>query len=129
MPRQPEAHLPMIDYSLYKALHVVAVFVFVSGLLGLVLLPAGGGLRRRRLITFWVAGGAAVITLVAGFGLHARIGGVWQGWVVSKIVLWLILLGAATHLRKRAPASPVLAWSATVSVAALAVVLAIYKPY
>ncbi len=118
----------MIDYSLYKALHVVAVFVFVAGLLGLVLLPAGGDLRRRRLITFWVAGGAAVIALVAGFGLHAGIGGVWQGWVVSKIVLWLILIGAAAHLRKRAPAFPVLAWSATVSVAALAVVLAIYKP-
>ena len=76
-----------------------------------------------------MAGGAAVITLVAGFGLHARIGGVWQGWVVSKIVIWLILLGAVTHFRKRAPASPVLAWSATVSVAALAVVLAIYKPF
>ena len=119
----------MIDYSLYKALHVVAVFVFVAGLLGLVLLPAEGGLRRRRLITFWVAVGAAVIALVAGFGLHARIGGVWQGWVVSKIVLWLVLLGAATHFRKRAPASPALTWSATVSIAALAVVLAIYKPF
>lgn len=119
----------MIDYSLYKALHVVAVFVFVGGLLGLVLLPAGGDLRRRRLITLWVAGGAAVVALVAGFGLHARIGGVWQGWVVAKIVLWLVLLGAAAHLWRRVPASPALAWGAIVSVAALAVVLAIYKPW
>jgi len=119
----------MIDYSLYKALHVVAVLVFVGGLLSLLLLPARPDLRRRRLITLWVSGCAAVVVLVAGFGLHARLGGIWQGWVVSKIVLWLILLGTVTHFRGRAPASPVLAWSTCVSAAALAVVMAIYKPF
>jgi hypothetical protein len=40
-----------------------------------------------------------------------------------------VLLGAVTHFRGRAPASPVPAWSACVSVAALAVVMAIYKPF
>jgi uncharacterized membrane protein len=119
----------MIGYPLYKALHVVAVLVFVGGLLSLLLLPASPDLRRRRLITLWVTGCAAVVALVAGFGLHARLGGIWQGWVVSKIVVWLILLGAVTHFRRRAPGSPVLAWSASVLVAALAVVMAIYKPF
>lgn len=49
--------------------------------------------------------------------------------VISKIVLWLLLVGAVMHFRRRASGSPALGESAGVSAAALAIVVAMYKPF
>jgi uncharacterized membrane protein len=119
----------MIDYALYKVLHVVAALGLVGGILSLLLVPARLDARRERLVTLWVTGCAAAIVLVAGFGLHARLGGIWQGWVVVKIVMWLILIGVMTHFRRKTPGSPVLAWLISFPAAAVAVFMAVYKPF
>ena len=119
----------MIDYSLYKLLHVVAILAFVGGLLSLLLVPPVPDARRRRTMALWVAGGSAVVALVAGFGLHARLGGIWQGWFMVKIVAWVVILGLLIRFRASAPTSPALAWLISLPVVGVAVFMAIYKPF
>ena len=119
----------MIDYALYKLLHVVSILAFVGGLLSLLLVPAVPSARTRRTMAVWVAGCSAAVALVAGFGLHARLGGVWQGWLMVKIVAWLVILGVLIRFRAGTPASPALAWLNSLLVVGVAVAMAIYKPF
>ncbi|MGH7209354.1 MAG: hypothetical protein ACREIL_08220 [Nitrospiraceae bacterium] len=119
----------MISYSLYKFFHVVAILTLVGGLLSLLLLPAVPATRQRRTIAQWVTGSAAAIALVSGFGLHARLGGIWQGWLVVKILSWFVILAVMTRFRAGPPDSLALAWLIVLPVAAAAVLMAIYKPF
>ena len=101
----------------------------VAGLVTLLLLPGTPhGLRSRRL-GHWVTGVAAVVVLVSGFGLHARLGGVWQGWVVTKVAVWLALLMILVRFRAGPSASPATAWLLVLPAAAVAVFMAVFKPF
>jgi hypothetical protein len=119
----------MIGYPVYKFLHVLAIVALVSGLTALLLLPVVPDGPRRRRLAHWVAGVAAVFALVSGFGLHARLGGVWQGWVVTKVIVWLALLLLLVRFRAGPSASPATAWLLTLPAVAVAVFMAIYKPF
>lgn len=118
----------MISYPVYKVFHVLAIVTLVSGLIALLVLPTATHSRHRR-IAHMVTGIAALVALVSGFGLHARLGGVWQGWVVTKIVMWLTLLGLLVQFRRGPVSSPVAPWLLALPVAAVAVFMAIYKPF
>ena len=119
----------MIGYPIYKFFHVVAIVALVAGLVALLLLPVAPEDRWRRRLAHCVMGVAAVFALVSGFGLHARLGGVWQGWVVTKIVIWLALLLILVRFRKGPAASPATAWLLALPAAALAVFMAVFKPF
>jgi hypothetical protein len=118
----------MISYPVYKVFHVIAIVSLVSGLVALLVLPTATHGRHRR-IAHMVAGIAALIALVSGFGLHARLGGVWQGWVVTKIVMWVTLLAIMVQFRRGPAASPAAPWLLALPVAAVAIFMAIYKPF
>ena len=119
----------MIGYPVYKFLHVLAIIALVAGLVTLLLLPVTPDDRRRRRLAHWVTGVAAVFALVSGFGLHARLGGVWQGWVVTKVVVWLALLLILVWFRTGPSASPTTAWLLALPAAAVAVFMAVFKPF
>jgi hypothetical protein len=118
----------MISYPVYKVFHVIAIVALVSGLVALLVLPTATHGRHRR-IAHMVTGIAAVVALVSGFGLHARLGGVWQAWVVTKIAMWLTLLGILVRFRQGPAASPAAPWLLALPVAAVAIFMAIYKPF
>jgi hypothetical protein len=118
----------MISYPVYKVFHVLAIVALVSGLAALLVLPTATHGRHRR-IAHMVTGIAALVALVSGFGLHARLGGVWQGWVVTKIVVWLTLLGILVQFRRGPAASPAAPWLLALPAAAVAIFMAIYKPF
>jgi hypothetical protein len=118
----------MIAYSVYKVVHVVAIVTLVASLVALLLLPVTPDRRGRRLAHI-LTGVAAVLALVSGFGLHARLGGIWQGWVFTKIAVWAALLVILVRFRAGPPARPATAWVLTLPAVALAVYMAIYKPF
>ena len=119
----------MISYPVYKFVHVLAIVGLVAGLAVLLLLPVTPENRSRRRLAHAITGIAALLALVGGFGLHARLGGVWQGWVVTKVVIWVALMLVIVRFRKGPSASPATAWMLTLPLAALAVYMAIFKPF
>ena len=118
----------MISYPVYKVLHIIAILALVSGLITLLVLPPATHAGHRR-IAHVVTGLAALFALVSGFGLHARLGGVWQGWVVTKILVWMALLGVLVQFRRGPAASPATPWLLALPIAAVAIFMAIYKPF
>jgi hypothetical protein len=119
----------MIGYPVYKFFHVLTIVALVAGLATLLLVPVTPDNRQRRRLTHWVTGIAATLALISGFGLHARLGGVWQGWVVTKIVVWLALLLILVRFRAGPVAWPAGAWLLTLLPAAVAIFMAVYKPF
>ena len=119
----------MIGYPVYKFLHVLAIVALVAGLVTLLLVPVTPHGSRGRRLAHWITGIAAVFALVSGFGLHARLGGIWQGWVVTKVVIWLVLVLILVWFRAGPSASPATAWLLALPAAALAVFMAVFKPF
>ena len=119
----------MIGYPVYKFLHVLAIVALIAGLVTLLLVPVTPEGSRTRRLAHWVTGIAAVFALVSGFGLHARLGGIWQGWVVTKIGIWFALLLILVRFRRGPSSSPSTAWLLALPAAALAVYMAVFKPF
>ena len=84
-----------MSYTFYKILHLLGVFMVFSGLGGQCLHALNGGakIHKGRKWLGIMHGVGLLITLVAGFGLVARIGSGIQGWVMVKIAIWVLLGG------------------------------------
>ena len=113
-----------MPYEAYKLVHLAAIFIFLSGTAALLL----GGRPKAGLWTM-VTGISAILILVSGMGLLARIGQGFPLWVAAKLVLWLILAGAGHLVAKRFPERAVAAYWATNALAVAAAWLAIYQPF
>lgn len=120
----------MISYQAYKILHLVGVFMVLLSLGGLVVLRGTG---QEKSSPWWRLGAATngiglLLSLVAGFGLVARLGVGWPGWVLVKILIWLVLGGMVAVLG-RAPESGRAVWWTALVLAAAAAYLANIKPF
>ncbi|MDT8341754.1 MAG: hypothetical protein RQ751_09605 [Longimicrobiales bacterium] len=134
----------MIPYAAYKIVHYAGIFLLVT-VLGAALsraalaarVPAAGGGGdapgggaftdpwRRALVTGH--GVALFLVLLGGFGMLARLGVGFPGWVLAKLGLWLIL-GAALAAR-RSPRRAAQVLVAVPLLALLAGALAFTKPF
>ena len=121
-----------MSYEFYKFLHLVGIVMTIAALSGMSLHVASGGTRdyAGRKMAAMFHGIGLVITLVAGFGLLARLGlmGGMPGWAIAKLVVWFIL-GGLPALIYRKPKLAKMFWSLIILFAALNAYLAIYKPF
>ena len=124
----------MFPYELYKVVHIVGIALLLSALGAVALHALNGGLRRddrARGLVAALHGVGAVLVLVGGFGMLARLGfrhgAMFPGWLLVKLAIWL-LLGAAIALPYRRPtlARPMLV--VVPLLAGVAAYMAIYKP-
>ncbi len=71
-----------------------------------------------------------VLALVGGFGMLARmqIYWPWPGWVIGKIIIWLVF-GILVALIGRTPALAKPLWWSTIALGAIAAYLALNKPF
>ena len=113
-----------MSYESYKVLHLAAIFVFLSSAsVMLVARPAGA---------FWkmLTGISSLVILIGGMGLVAKLlHGAMPGWVVGKLVIWLIVTGLGHVIAKRFPKQGGLAMGITLGLAAVAAWLAVFKPF
>lgn len=119
----------MIDYQVYKVMHLAAIFVFLSS--AAVLLISDKKTKFWKILT----GISSFFILLGGMGLVARLypaasggGGFSQGWVQAKIVIWLAVTGLGHLVAKRFPGFGAKAYWITILLAVTAATLAIYKP-
>ena len=121
-----------MSYEIYKIIHLVAIVLLFSGLVGLLTIQMSGGIVAGKVksMVFISHGVGLLVLLISGFGLIARLGLIngLPGWIYAKLALWLVL-GAAISLVKRKGG---IGWPIFVSLIAvftIAAVLAILKPF
>jgi hypothetical protein len=125
----------MFSHAFYNVAHILGIAALIAALGGVALHGASGGTRAesgaRRLIAT-LHGLGALLILVGGFGMLARLGVVqgsgFPGWVWLKIVIWVLLVGAAA-LPYRRPATAVPLLLIIPVLAGAAAWAAIYKPF
>ena len=111
--------------ELYRVLHVAGIILMFMGF-GAMFFGArrsGGGLPVMGLA---LHGAGALIVLVAGFGLHARTGGVWHPWLIGKVAIW-VLLGVLPFAVRRKIVPGMLAWVVAAALGITAVALVFYN--
>ncbi len=120
-----------MSVEFYKILHLLAAFMVLISLGGLATHAANGGGRDSNKVRAPLSvlhGLGLVISLVAGFGLIAKVGTGFPIWVIMKLVIWLIL-GIALMIPNRAPQyARLLLWLLPV-LGGIAAWLAIAKPF
>jgi hypothetical protein len=109
----------------YKWLHL--------GGIGLALLAVGALAHGREPAPKYLSiahGIGLLVAFIAGFGLLARYGisWPWPGWVLAKIVLWLVF-GGSIALLKRKPHLGTPFWWATWALFLVAAYLGVHKPF
>ena len=118
-----------MSYAAYKVLHLLGVlllFTSIGGLCALAMTASSSELGRR--ISSIAHGVALLLTLVAGFGILAKLGlsGSWPLWVWLKLAIWIALGGIVVVIR-RLPKYATLFLFLLPILGALAGYLAIYK--
>lgn len=95
----------MISYETYKIIHLVAIVLLFSGLVGLLTIQMSGGalVGRVRSMVFAAHGTGFLLLLISGFGLAARLGLIngLPGWIFAKLGLWLVLGGAIAVVKRK----------------------------
>jgi hypothetical protein len=119
-----------MSYEIYKILHLLGLTLVVLSLGGILMHTINGGakttnaFRKGAMISHGVG---LLCLLVAGFGMLARLGiHSMPGWVIGKIVIWLVL-GALVGLSYRQNLARKL-WFAIPALVVIAAALAIIKP-
>jgi hypothetical protein len=126
--------IAMIPLLVYKNLHLLGVLMIFVALGGLILQQIQATTREpvwRKPVAI-THGIGMVLALVGGFGMLARpeIGIIWPwpGWVIGKIIIWLVL-GVLVALIGRLPALAKPLWWVTIALGAIAAYLALNKPF
>lgn len=104
----------------YQFLHVASAFL-LAAVTFKVLAKPDPATRKRNLM---VAGIFAFTMLVGGFGLHARLELQWYGWLIGKIVCWVVLASLAGLAYRKPEKTGALIWASR-----LAVLIAVYLVY
>lgn len=122
-----------MDYSLYRVLHLAAIFFVFAALGGQVLAHYSGSLSdRARKLAAMTHGIGLFVVLFAGFGLLKHVGlphnpGAWPAWVWGKFAIWFLLGGLMVAVRKKSSLATLFWWGFPL-LGAVAAYLAIYKP-
>lgn len=107
----------------YYIIHVISVLV----LTGYTFYAFAAPMESRKRVMM-ITGIASLLALVGGFGLQAKLGYGFPGWLIVKLVCWLGLSALAGFGYRRRGAAGTLALVALV-LASIAVVMVYLKPF
>ena len=121
-----------MPYEFYKVLHLLGLFMAITGLAGFFLLTYNGGevKKKTRQMALLIHGVGLAFALVSGFGLAARLGYMsgMPGWVYAKIAIWLTAGGLIVLVKKKAQWGWSL-YSMIIGLFFLGALLAVNKPF
>lgn len=120
-----------MSYDFYKVMHFLGLFMVFTALGGQFVSALNGGDAKQQPGRRWIGifhGVGLLIALVAGFGLVAKLGVGFPGWVIGKFAIWLALgaIGAMAARKKQLAGT---LWVVTVALGMLAAFLARAKPF
>ena len=121
-----------MSYEAYKIIHLVAIVLLFSGLIGILAVKMSGGVLDGKVKSLMFAshGIGLLVLLVSGFGLLARLNltHAIPGWVFGKLAIWLILGGSLALVKRKGH----IGWPLFISligIFAVAAFLAVIKPF
>ena len=120
-----------MDPTFYKIIHIAGVVWALAAIGAVALHVRNGGDKasnQGRGLVGASHGIALVLILVSGFGMIAKYQYGFPGWVIAKIVLWLVI-GGLLVVPYRAPGSAGLVWALSPLLGAAAAWLALVKPF
>lgn len=122
----------MLDYTVYKLIHFIGIFMVYLAFGGLLVNALVGGDRQTpgRKVSAITHGVGLFLVLLGGFGLLARmaIHWPWPGWIMVKVAIWLIF-GGLIALIARKPGMSKAVWWLTLVLGIVAAYMAINKPF
>lgn len=115
----------LMSYEVYKILHYICLFIFVSGI------SASFLMENPPKIMKILTGITSLVILVAGMGLIARTmaGEKWPGWIHAKITIWALVSILGPILSKRLQSNRGLALAGILVLMCVAISLAVLKPF
>ncbi len=119
-----------MDATFYKIFHILGFFLIFSALGGTTIASLLGSSddKRARRLTGISHGVGLLLLLISGFGMLARLGLGFDGWVFGKMGIWL-LLGTSGFLIRMRPGWASLFWIVLPLLGMVAGYLALYKPF
>lgn len=122
----------MLSYSVYKFLHVLGIIMTFMSLGGVILYVMNGGTKEQnsgRKSAAMMHGIGLVLILLGGFGMLANISLQGRfGWLLVKILIWIVLGGMVAIAYKK-PAAAKTWWFVVPLLGLIAVALAVFKPF
>ena len=94
----------MFPYEFYKILHVLGLFLLLSGLISLLVLRWTNQDLKSKVKTFAFAthGTGLLFLLVSGFGLLARLQLMpMPHWAYGKLIFWMLFGGAISLVKRK----------------------------
>lgn len=123
----------MFSYQVYKLVHLFGIFLTIVSLGSMYLHAMNGGTKEtnpsKKLMSI-SHGLGLFLVLLGGFGMLARLNLMQHmpGWVIAKLVIWVVL-GGALAIPARAPQYARPLYFAIPILGVLAGYFAIYKPF
>ncbi len=114
--------------STYKIIHLIGIMIVFLSLGGAIIYKitdsANPQLRKLNGISHGIG---MLLTLIAGFGLIAKLKLGFPGWIMIKLVIW-VSLGMLPIFAKRRSGSGIWIWLIAILLGALAAILGVLKP-
>ena len=121
-----------MPYAFYKVIHLLGIMMVFLSMGGIMHHVINGGTKENNVWRKAVAmthGIGLLLVIVAGFGLLARLGvSVLSGWVIVKLIVWLIIGGLSGVIYKQ-PTTAKPLWFIILILGAVAAYLAGSKPF
>ena len=116
--------------QVYYFLHILGIILLFASYGMLIaratLAPDNTKLRKMGAIT---SGIALLVILFGGFGLLARIyENHWYGWVIAKLVVWLLIGGMMVFINRKPQLSMLWFW-VVIGLGAFNIAMAYWKPF
>jgi len=122
-----------VSYSVYKVMHLLGILMLFLSYGGVINHVINGGTRSTntwRIPAAVTHGLGLLLALVGGFGLLAKIGisWPWPGWVIVKLIIWL-LFAAVVGMAARSAVLGKGLWWMLLLLGAVAAYMAGVKPF
>jgi len=118
-----------MSYEFYKVIHLTGIFlIFMSIGAAVVKAKAGAAADSTKKFVGMTNGAGLLIALVAGFGLMARLGISFDGWILVKLVIWVVFGGSLVILNRKPNLVQIIAVVAVI-LGMTAAYFAINKPF